>query len=64
MSKNRSGIPESDFNPPLAVVLFMLLVLALGAGAIYLRFFGPCDLWRGGSIFDVPARCIPELAKP
>jgi len=41
---------------------FVLAVLA-AVGGLATACYGPCEWWRGGSLADVPARCIPELAK-
>jgi hypothetical protein len=38
--------------------------VALAAFALWEQFYGPCSWFRGSSITNVPARCIPELVHP
>lgn len=61
MSLNRSGIPKQDTG---RTVLWIVLMLAIAAAAILGSCYAPCELWRGSSLMNVPARCIPELVKP
>lgn len=46
-----------DFRVALALTLGATLLLL----AIWAQYFGPCSLWAGCGVRDVPARCMQEI---
>lgn len=45
----------------LALLAFLGLVATFGIG--YCNLNAPCEVWRGSTIDQVPARCIGELTR-
>lgn len=51
--------PRSDFWAVVGGVLLLVIVLAMVAGGIYLRYFAPCDAAAHFlPIKEMPSRCF------